>query len=274
MEKITQEEMKEKRFQFGKNWRVFINALNKDRINYSKKDLLDFLDESHLNGKTFLDIGSGSGLSSLAAKTAGALVHSFDYDLDSVACTEQLKEKYFPNDQNWIIEQGSALNEKYLESLNKYDIVYSWGVLHHTGNMYKALDLIEKKVANDGKLFISIYNDQGFTSRVWLFVKRMYVKSPYLIKQFILLIAFLRLWGPSTIKDFIKLRPFHAWKNYIHRRGMSPKRDVVDWVGGYPFEVAKPEEIIHFFIEKNYLLKRLKTCGGGKGCNEFLFIKN
>ncbi len=74
--------------------------------------------------------------------------------------------------------------------------------------------------------------------------------------------------------DFIKLRPFYTWRNYSHQRGMSPHRDVVDWVGGYPFEVAKPEDIIHFFIERNYKLKRLKTCGKGKGCNEFLFIKS
>ena len=95
MEKITQQEMKEKRFRFGKNWKVFLNTLNKERINFSKKDLLDFLGENDLTGKKFLDVGSGSGLSSLAAKLAGASVHSFDYDLDSVVCTEYLKEKYF-----------------------------------------------------------------------------------------------------------------------------------------------------------------------------------
>lgn len=100
MEKFTQEEMMEKRFQFGKNWKVYLNTLNKERIHYSKKDLLDFLEEKELTGKTFLDVGSGSGLSSLVAKIAGATVHSFDYDIESVACTECLKGKYFSKDQN------------------------------------------------------------------------------------------------------------------------------------------------------------------------------
>jgi 2-polyprenyl-3-methyl-5-hydroxy-6-metoxy-1,4-benzoquinol methylase len=264
----------EKRFKFGQNWLRFLKSLNKQKIDFSKKCLLDFLDEKDLNGKTFLDIGSGSGLSSLVARTAGANVCSFDYDIDSVDCTKHLKHSYFSDDSKWKIKQGSALDAKFLESLGKFNIVYSWGVLHHTGDMFNALELIEKNVGNNGKLFISLYNDQGFTSKLWHRIKRTYVNSPYLIKQLILFICYFRLWGPITIKDFIKLRPFYTWKEYHKARGMSPRKDVVDWVGGYPFEVSKPEEIIHFFIEKGYNLQKLKTCGGGMGCNEFLFIKN
>ena len=104
MQKITQEEMNGERFQFGENGRAFSYALNEDRINFSKKDLLYFLGEKELTGRIFLNIGSGSGLFSLVAKMAGVLVNSFDYNLDSVACTEYLKEKHFPNDQNLIVE--------------------------------------------------------------------------------------------------------------------------------------------------------------------------
>ena len=273
MEDLTPKIKEKNRFKFGKNWKEFLKSLNQQKINFAKKCLLDFLEEKDLNDKTFLDIGSGSGLSSLAAKTAGANVYSFDYDIDSVACTEHLKHTYFSDDSKWKIKQGSALDAKYLESLGKFDIVYSWGVLHHTGDMYKALELVEKNVADNGKLFISLYNDQGFTSKFWHSIKRTYVNSPYLIKQLILFLCYFRLWGPTTIKDFIKFRPFYTWKEYGRQRGMSPRQDVVDWVGGYPFEVSKPEEIIHFFIQKDYQLKKLKTCGGGKGCNEFLFKK-
>ncbi|MEN8826303.1 MAG: class I SAM-dependent methyltransferase [Wenyingzhuangia sp.] len=273
-EKSKIEQESKRRFKFGKNWKSFLKSLNEDKIVFSKKCLLDFLGETDLKEKSFLDVGSGSGLSSLVAKKAGASVYSFDYDEDSVACTKYLKEKYFKNDLNWAIEQGSALNEKYLKDLGKFDIVYSWGVLHHTGDMYKALDLVEKNVADSGKLYISLYNDQGFISKIWYSIKKAYVNSPYIIKQLILLICYIRLWGPTTVKDFIKIRPFYSWRKYYLQRGMSPHRDVIDWVGGYPFEVSKPEEIIHFFILRNYRLEKLKTCGGGKGCNEFLFIKN
>jgi len=274
MKDLTQIKEEKRRFKFGNNWKQYLKLLNQQKINFSKECLLGFLDEKTLKGKKFLDVGSGSGLSSLVAKIAGAEVYSFDYDEESVACSQYLKHKYFPDDPKWKIAQGSALDSKYLASLGKFDIVYSWGVLHHTGEMDQALELIEQNVAENGKLFISLYNDQGLTSKFWIAIKKAYVNSPYLIQQIILFLCYLRLWGPTTIKDFIKFRPFYTWKNYSQNRGMSPQQDVKDWVGGYPFEVSKPEKIIHFFIKKGYNLQKLKTCGGGKGCNEFLFVKN
>ncbi|MDA9985244.1 class I SAM-dependent methyltransferase, partial [Flavobacteriaceae bacterium] len=127
------------RFQFGKNWLSFLDNLSEDRIENSKKSLISMLGVKCLEGKLFLDIGSGSGLSSLAAKRAGANVYSFDYDIQSVECTKELKRRYFNSKKDWKIEHGSILNEQYCNELGQFDVVYSWGVLHHTGNMYKAL---------------------------------------------------------------------------------------------------------------------------------------
>ena len=165
------------------------------------------------------------------------------------------------------------LDPDYATSLGKWDIVYSWGVLHHTGNMMKALDHISKLVDLNGKLFISIYNDQGRASLFWLKVKQTYNKLPASLRWLILWPAFLRLWGPTTIRDVLSGKPFHSWRNYPKNssRGMSPWRDVVDWVGGLPFEVAKPEQIFYFFRDRGFQLTKLKTCVGGKGCNEFVF---
>jgi len=152
------------RFEFGKNWARFLKSLNEDRVVKAQRSLENMLETGSLTGKTFLDIGSGSGLFSLAARRMKARVHSFDYDPQSVNCTRELKRKYFPDDADWQVEQGSVLDEGYLRGLGEFAVVYSWGVLHHTGKMWQALENAGHLVAPGGTLFISIYNDQGAPS--------------------------------------------------------------------------------------------------------------
>lgn len=261
------------RFAFGKNWAKFLQHLSEEKILKAEKSLQEKLGVSDLKGKVFLDVGSGSGLFSLAAHRMGANVFSFDYDQDSVACTQYLKETYGKKDLDWTVNHGSVLDIDFLKKFGKVDILYSWGVLHHTGHMYQAFENVAAHVKNGGYLFLSIYNDQGKTSQVWKVIKRAYIKAPIILKNIILFACFLRLWGPTFIKDFMRLQPFKTWTHYVQDRGMSPWHDVIDWVGGYPFEVAKPEEIFSFFKGKGFKLEKLKTCAGGLGCNEFIFVK-
>ncbi len=260
------------RFTFGENWREFLSALNEQRIEEAECSLRTMLEVEDLTGKTLVDVGSGSGLFSLAARRLGAKVHSFDFDPSSVGCTMELRRRYFPTDVAWIIEQGSALDENYVRSLGQFDIVYAWGVLHHTGNMWQALELVTLLVnPNGGKLFTAIYNDQGRRSRYWKIVKRTYCRLPALLRPLVLYPAGIFLWAPIIVLDFLKLKPFNTWNNYYRNRGMSPWRDVVDWVGGYPFEVAKPEAIFEFYRQRGFMLCKLTTAGGSLGNNQFVF---
>ncbi len=138
------------RFAFGENWARFLTLLDEDRIHMAEDSLKRMLGVENLHDKSFLDIGSGSGLFSLAARRLGARVHSFDYDPQSVACTHELKQRYFPNDAHWQIEEGSALDQNYLSALGQFDVVYSWGVLHHTGAMWEALGNVTSLVRGGG----------------------------------------------------------------------------------------------------------------------------
>ncbi|MEP6573377.1 MAG: class I SAM-dependent methyltransferase [Gemmatimonadota bacterium] len=265
----------ERRFAFGLNWARFLSDLDESRIRQAERSLCEMLDTSDLTGRTFLDIGSGSGLFSLAARRLGATVRSIDFDPQSVACTRELRRRYFPEDTDWRIDQGSVLDAKFVAALGQWDIVYSWGVLHHTGSMWVALGNAAACVKDDGRLFIAIYNDQGRASAVWLKVKQAYNRLPRGWRWLVLVPASIRLWGPGAIRDLLTGKPFHTWRNYARRslRGMSPWRDTVDWVGGLPFEVAKPEQIVSFYRQRGYELHRMITCAGRHGCNEFVFRK-
>lgn len=263
------------RFAFGKNWSRFLENLSEDRIIEAEKSLKEKLQITDLSGKTFLDIGSGSGLFSLAAHRLGATVISFDYDQDSVACTQYLRDTYGKDKETWTVEQGSVLNPAYLKKFGQVDIVYSWGVLHHTGHMYAALENVSALVKPRGILFIAIYNDQGDATRRWTWIKKKYTQWSTFGRSLLIAYTLLRGWALTCVRDFLRSgNPFKTWMAYgKNDRGMSAWHDVIDWVGGYPFEVAKPEEIFDFYKVKGFSLQRLKTCGGGLGCNEFVFQK-
>jgi 2-polyprenyl-3-methyl-5-hydroxy-6-metoxy-1,4-benzoquinol methylase len=256
-------------FAFGENWARFLTSLSDEQIEHATRSVSALMG-SDLTGKTLIDIGSGSGLFSLAACKLGAKVHSFDYDPHSVACARELRHRFFPSDQNWIVEQGSVLDERYLASLKQYDIVYSWGVLHHTGNMWAAIENAARLVRTGGLFIIGIYNylEGRCGTATWVRLKRWYCKAPRWERA--AWEGVYMAWKLARVAAAGR-SPLRMIRGYSAPRGMSWRRDVTDWLGGYPYEAATPGEILEFMRRKfNFVLVRQNVCCG-LGVSEFVF---
>lgn len=255
------------RFGFGRNWQNYSKTLTPERIQIAEDSLTDLLQVASLEEKSFLDAGSGSGLFSLAARNLGARVYSFDYDPDSVACTRSTRARRLADDPDWQVEEGSVLDHEFLSTLGQFDVVYSWGVLHHTGDMWTAISNVAQLVRPDGKLSIAIYNDQGQVSRLWKKIKEVYCSG--LVGKSLVLAVFLPYFWVRTVLKSVRQRK-NAFADYRQRRGMSITHDWYDWLGGLPFEVASVSDITCFMRERGFELVNIRTTEG-RGNNQFLF---
>ncbi len=273
----------DERFAFGKNWKRFLATVDEERIDAARRSLLALLPGDDLHEQRFLDAGSGSGLFSLAANRLGAQVTSFDFDAESVACTREMKQRFGSDPSNWEIHAGSLLDRDFMRTLGTFDVVYCWGVAHHTGSMWTAIENLVPLVTPGGKIVLAIYNDQLYVSRIWSGIKRIYQWLPRMVRPLFagavggvlflkrLVVTLLACWlRLVTLRN--PFAPFAHWFRESQSRGMHGWYDLVDWVGGWPFEVARPEQIFRFLRDRGFTLLELST-SIGHGCNEFVFVR-
>lgn len=257
------------RFEFGRNWEFYSKRVDEDRIARAVEHLKESFGCDSMEGKTFLDVGSGSGLFSVAACRLGAEVTAFDFDDKSVATSERMLEVFAPS-ATYRVMRGDATSAQFIESLPDFDFVYSWGVLHHTGEMWKSLRLLSALVRRGkSRWVLALYNDAGRTSTRWHLLKRIYVSQPWL-RPMLIVWTYVEFWLFHQMKAASKgQNPLASWKQYSETsRGMSPFRDIVDWAGGLPYEFVSVDELLAFAEEQN-LVSLLLVQRDGIGNNEF-----
>ena len=260
------------RYGFGRNWEDYIRKhFSEERVDISRKHMLEFLGLENLNGRSFLDVGCGSGLQSLAAFRAGAgKIFSFDYDIHSVRATKMMR-KIAGDPKNWQITQGSILDDNFIQGIETADIIYSWGVLHHTGDMWKAMDNTAKLAKKNALLYIALYDydiQVNPTPEFWLDVKKRYNFSSWLRKR---KMEIWYIWRFMLDKKISKLPEVISLAfNYKQSRGMAMYNNLKDWLGGWPMDFAKRADV-RDWAERNKL--EMLTMKTGEANTEYLFGK-
>lgn len=259
--KITGEKID---FSFGENWKKYLDCIDNQTITEAEKDFKRIAGVETLEGQTFLDLGCGSGMNSLIAYRLKAdRILSIDYDPNSVETAMYLRARY-ADDERWEIKRGSVLEHEFMESLGTHSFVLSWGVLHHTGSLWEAVENATRRVKPGGTFFIALYNHNRHAHR-WLKIKRFYNRCPGFVKKALILGhgSYGMVRGMTAFRS-----PFSVLKD--KERGMDYWRDIEDWLGGLPYEYCKPDEVIDRLVPQGFALQKLKTTYG-HGCNEFVF---
>lgn len=257
-------------FRFGENWADYAELVDDRRIAAARTSIEALLGD--IRGKSFLDIGSGSGLFSVAALRLGAShVTAVDIDAESVATTRKLLSR---ERGGWRAEQVSVfdLSSRIRE---RFDIVYSWGVLHHTGDLWRALDCAATMVKPGGTLAFALYERTPLCG-AWRVEKRLYRKLPA-VAQKLCRNSYFAAWAAGMLVT--GHNPWRSIRDGRQERGMDVLHDIHDWLGGYPYESTTPAEIEAFMTQRGFEQRKVvrwpvKLAGlFGSGCSEYVYRK-
>jgi len=266
--------MSERQFDFGSNWRAFSrHALTPERVEQAKRHLAELLGHIKIQDRSFVDIGFGQGLSLLIATSMGGRTVGCDINPLCATVLQENQVRAFPelNAQAIPIVIGSILDDNLVTSVRHrspdgprgyYQIVHSWGVLHHTGDMAAAIRNASSLVAPGGHFIVAIYN-RHWSSGAWTVIKRLYNTCPAPIQKIMVGL----LWPVIFLAKWLVTRrnPFRQ------ARGMDFYYDVVDWIGGYPYEYGNVEEITKCVEALGFQTERVIPAEVPTGCNEFIF---
>jgi 2-polyprenyl-6-hydroxyphenyl methylase/3-demethylubiquinone-9 3-methyltransferase len=260
-------------FDFGQNWLEFSQrALTPERAEQALMDFGELTNGIKIKGKSFLDIGFGQGLSLLAAARIGANVVGNDINEKCIEALEH-SASCFPeiNLGDIPIVIGSILDKTVVSELrgksrngSGFDIVHSWGVLHHTGAMRKAMRNAAGLVSPGGHMVVALYNEH-WTSPIWRWVKSLYTRSPASTRKLLIGFFFPVVWTAKL--SVTRNNPKRQ------KRGMDFYYDLVDWIGGYPYEYISIEKVESLFALLGFRKIKMKPCDVPTGCNEFVFQK-
>ncbi|MFT6671993.1 MAG: 2-polyprenyl-6-hydroxyphenyl methylase/3-demethylubiquinone-9 3-methyltransferase [Afipia broomeae] len=259
-------------FAFGKNWASYSKLIDEPQIEQAKKGLLKLIPAEEFEGRSFLDIGCGSGLHALAAARLGAgRIVGVDIDPDSVNTAKNVLSSR-NLETPWHIENTSVFDLD-PKVLGTFDIVYSWGVLHHTGSMWEAVNKAAAMVSPNGLLAVALYRTT-YMDPFWKFEKRLYSGAPAFVQE-CLKSSYI---GAFRLANMIKRREdFQSYvKNYKSIRGMDFDHDVHDWLGGYPYETALAPEVDRWLTNLGFKAERVfarpKSSGvPSSGCDEYVY---
>ncbi|HEX4266676.1 MAG TPA: methyltransferase domain-containing protein [Steroidobacteraceae bacterium] len=260
------------RFAFGENWASYARLVTQRQIDDAAAALRRLLGDE-LHGKRFLDIGCGSGLHALAALRLGAVeVVAIDVDRKSVETARKMLETHAAG-KAWRVLEKSVFDLD-ASDIGRFDVVYSWGVLHHTGDMHRALRIGATLVAPGGLFVFALYRR---TSLCWFWkVEKRWYSGAGPFGQTVARSIFVGLF--RAVFPVLKRRSFRQYvKEYSDRRGMDFYHDVHDWLGGWPYESISAADVQRFMggigmgEVRTIARSRDRTGLFGSGCDEYVY---